>query len=157
MLKVIKYLKGYKMNNFKDYGFEADFEGKILSDIEGYYIGYYVESYPCIKEKQKIPTFWNKNTGNCYKGAGVSNSKFSLKPIKKEWYEKEDNFRIAVKQIKSLNDFTNKDGEIGIMEKFTDDNGISVYVTDGYHTPVQWLECYRPATKEEVLDLLVKD
>ena len=72
------------------------------------------------------------------------------------WYEEKDSFRIAVKQIKSLNDFTEKDGEIFIMEKITDDKGISFYNINRSHTPLLWLECFRPATESEVLSLVYK-
>ena len=137
------------MNNFKDYGFEADFEGKILSDIENYYIGYYIETYTYFKEKQKIPTFWNKNTGNCYKGAGVSNSKFSLKPIKKEWYENPDNFPCLVMY---------KEKEIKLMEYYVESSkhieAPCLLTSDGlvYHS---LSEC-RLATEEEALKLVKK-
>ena len=76
-------------NNFTDYGFEMpSFEGMIVAiSDENYYIGYYIERYQCIIEPQKIPCFWNVKTGNCYKGAGVSNSKYSLciKPSEPVW------------------------------------------------------------------------
>lgn len=137
-----QYVETKPKNNFKDYGFEADFEGEILSDIEDYYIGYYIETYPCVKEKQKIPTFWNKNTGNCYKGAGISNSKYSLKPIKKEWYENPDNFPVVMIDIETKKPhvaYAYKDGRFQ-TENFT----------------VKFNK-YRPATKEEVLSLLVKE
>ena len=131
-------------NNFEEYGFEADFEGEILSDIEDYYIGYYIETYPCVKEKQKIPTFWNKNTGNCYKGAGVSNSKYSLTTIKKEWYENPDNFPCIVISLK-----TNKPhiayNYNHLEEKIKQETFSS--------KP----DKFRPATKEEVLALLIKE
>lgn len=68
------------INNFIEYGFIApSFNGRIIGSVsDKYYIGYYVESYQALKYPQKIPTFWHKDTGNCYKGAGVSNSKYSL-------------------------------------------------------------------------------
>lgn len=138
------------MNNFKEYGFEADFEGAILSDIEDYYIGYYVESYPCIKEKQKIPTFWNKNTGNCYAGAGVSNSKYTLKPIKKEWYFNKDNFEAYKGKI-----IINKYGNIRMIQSI-DDNKVSTFEQNMYHDILK-VEEWRPATKDEVLSLLVEE
>lgn len=81
---------------------------------------------------------------------------YRLKVEDLAWYEEKDNFRIAVKQIKSLNNFTDKDGKIYIMEKFTDSKGVSSYFTDGYHTPLQWLDYYRPATESEVLSLVYK-
>ena len=132
-------------NNFKDYGFEADFEGEILKEVDGYYIGWIKPEGYNINACR-----WNKE--------GITNYECNvIKPIKKEWYEKEDNFRIAVKQIKSFSDYTDRDGNIYIMEKITDNKGMSSYNTNGYHTPLKWLECYRPATKEEVLSLLVKE
>lgn len=131
------------MNNFKEYGFEADFEGAILSDIEDYYIGYYVESYPCLKEKQKIPTFWNKNNGSCYKGAGVSNSKYTLKPIKKEWYENPDNFPCVV---------LDRNYNMYLAKGINIDN----FLTQEFNRQIGYVEHFRPATKEEILSLLVK-
>lgn len=130
------------MNNFKDYGFEADFEGKILSDIEDYYIGYYIETYPYLKEKQKIPTFWNKNTGNCHKGAGISNSKYSLKPIKKEWYENPDNFPCLL---------------IDDSKEPADQNKFWYCPSVGIAEQAILFGNLRPAIKEEVLTLLVKE
>ena len=81
---------------------------------------------------------------------------YRLKVKDLAWYEEKDNFRIAVKQIKSLNDYTEKDGEIFIMEKITDNNGISFYNINRSHTPLLWLECYRPATESEALSLVYK-
>ena len=79
---------------------------------------------------------------------------YRLKVKDLAWYEEKDNFRIVVKQIKSLNDYTEKDGEIFIMEKITDNNGISFYNINRSHTPLLWLECYRPATESEALSLV---
>lgn len=138
-------------NNFKDYGFEADFEGEILRKTKhNIYIGYVVDG---IDTEYAIE--WNSKGDNLLSSRFDKN--FNLKPIKKEWYEKEDTFRIAVRQIKSLNDFSPVFGQIQIMQKITDDKGISQYVTGEQHTPVEWLKCYQPATKEEVLSLLVKE
>lgn len=136
-------------NNFKDYGFEADFEGEILKQIDNFYYG-------IVNQHNRFETItWNL-VGRPISGSTALNKYelWELKPIKKEWYEKEDNFRIAVKLTKSINDFKDKDGYVYIMEKFTDKEGGSQYVTDGYHTPIQWLKCYRPATKEEILSLM---
>ena len=81
---------------------------------------------------------------------------YRLKVKDLAWYEEKDNFRIVVKQIKSLNDYTEKDGEIFIMEKISDNNGISFYNINRSHTPLLWLECYRPATESEALSLVYK-
>lgn len=74
------------------------------------------------------------------------------------WYEEKDSFRIAVKQIKSLNNYTEyiEDDRLDIMCKITDTKGVSSYTTNGYHTPLQFLNCYRPATESEVLSLVYK-
>ena len=81
---------------------------------------------------------------------------YRLKVKDLAWYAEKDNFRIVVKQIKSLNDYTEKDGEIFIMEKITYDTGMSSYKINGSHVPLQWLECYRPATESEALSLVYK-
>lgn len=69
-----------KENNFEDYGFlDPVFNGHIVGKVsDTYLIGYYVEHYNIFTFPQKIPCFWNIQTGNCYKGGGVSNSKYSL-------------------------------------------------------------------------------
>lgn len=135
------------MNNFKDYGFEADFEGEILSDIEDYYIGYYIETYPCVKEKQKIPTFWNKYTGNCYAGAGVSNSKYTLKLIKKEWYENPDNIGKAI---------IIEEERLAILKGGINRTVVCIDIQHNAELSINVEKC-RPATKEEALALLVKE
>lgn len=137
------------MNNFKDYGFEGDFEGEILKEYENQFVGMVYQN------EANFGCSWDKK-GRCLQPNGFGYINMNLKPIKKEWYEKEDNFRIAVKLTKSINDFKDKDGYVYIMEKFTDKKGASQYITDGYHTPIQWLKHYRPATKEEVLSLMIK-
>ena len=51
-------------------------------------------------------------------------------------------------------EFRFKDGEIFIMEKITDDKGMSSYKINDSHMPLQWLECFRPATESEALSLV---
>ena len=63
-------------NNFKDYGFTAEFEGEILKEIDNQYIGYYKSSNDTI-----IPTIWDK------KGNNIHNTAYNLIPYNKEWFE----------------------------------------------------------------------
>ena len=63
---------------------KPDFECELIAIIGEYCIGYYEVYYRAVKGKQKIPTFWNLKTGNCYKGGGVSNSAYSLIPTKEK-------------------------------------------------------------------------
>ncbi len=77
-----------KPNNFKDYGFETpDFDGAIVGEMVGsspdskdiYYIGYYTRVFKALTYPQRMPCFWNKETGACCLGAGVADSRYSLK------------------------------------------------------------------------------
>lgn len=125
------------MNNFKDYGFEADFEGEILKEVKDcrnqkYYIGYSIDireglGYP-------YPKAW-LSSGACIDDDNNIVEDFSLKPIKKEWYENPDNFPCLVFSSK-INDFM---------------------VLDRPLVPLKLNDEFRPVTKEEVLTLLVKE
>jgi len=69
------------INNFKDYGFTADFEGEILSEVCGDYFGHILNV---------APVKWDKDSGLCfiYNGShNVSHSKYNLTQIKKEWFK----------------------------------------------------------------------
>lgn len=72
-------------NNFKDYGFEADFEGEILKEVGDYYVGYFISGDNIIHSCQ-----WN-SLGVGYSPHNISGL-YNLKPIKKEWYLDNDNF-----------------------------------------------------------------
>ena len=63
-------------NNFKDYGFTADFEGEILKEIGNQYIGYCKSSNDTI-----IPTIWDE------RGNSIHNTAYNLTPYNKEWFE----------------------------------------------------------------------
>jgi len=70
-------------NNFKDYGFEADFEGEILKKVEELYIGWV---NCCLDYRNITPCKWTKygkNLSTIQTGANNRN----LTPIKKEWWE----------------------------------------------------------------------
>ena len=125
------------MNNFKDYGFEADFEGEIcFENHNGFYIGY------VNKPVGKIIKQWSKNDGNCFCMEGYDDRQYDLKPIKKEWYENPNNFPCIIIQPNCTGDTTIEDDFL-ILRNIDDYNNFG--------------GVYRHATKEEVLSLLVKE
>lgn len=130
------------MNNFKDYGFEADFEGEILKEIEDMsagkvFIGYIV--YDC-----KVHScVWQYN--GVVITRGVNQLTFNLKPIKKEWYENHENFPCLVIH----------DNKESVLIKYYNKTNNKLISKDSLvHYSID--RC-RPATKEEVLTLLVKE
>lgn len=122
-------------NNFKEYGFEADFEGEILKEVDGVYLGYVIDSGHI--EMLKI-----YKDGSAY--GNRTNRKYFLTPIKKEWYKNPDNFPCVVLD-RNYNMFLVK--------------GLSVdgFLTQEFNRQVGHAEHFRPATKEEILSLLVKE
>lgn len=114
-------------NNFKDYGFEADFEGEILKELDNYLIGYVKHNYN-IKS-----VIWYKRSGSLTNDYSLG-SDFNLKPIKKEWYENPDNFPCVM--------YSNLTHSFFIVDRIED------FILD---------KKYRLATKEEVLKLVVNE
>lgn len=85
-------------NNFEEYGFSGDFEGEILKEIGGIYIGYYIDDniiYSCS---------WIASTGEC-----SIDKNFNLTPIKKPWY-------------KTFEGQILKQNTISFLEKMEDEN-----------------------------------
>ena len=115
-------------NNFKDYGFEADFKGEILKEYENQFVGmvYQNEGF--------FGCSWDKK-GKCLQTKGFGYIDMDLKPIKKQWYENPDNFPCIVYSLK-LNEYI---------------------VLDNHLVPLKLNDWFRPATKEEVLSLLIKE
>jgi len=66
-------------NNFKDYGFEADFEGDIFKEINGYFYGIIKTT-----STRFLPIMWNEKGKQC---EVYTVSLYNLTPIKKEWWE----------------------------------------------------------------------
>lgn len=132
-------IKEKPKNNFEEYGFEADFEGEIcfLNEEDNYYIGYVIRS------GKKILIQWSKR-GFAYNSNDFNVEIYDLKPIKKEWYENPDNFPCIIISLK-----TNKPHIAytynHLEEKIKQEQFSS--------SP----DKFRPATKEEVLSLLVKE
>ena len=128
------------MNNFKDYGFEADFKGEILRKTKhDIYIGYVVDGADA-----DYAIEWNSKGDNLLSSRFDRN--FNLKPIKKEWYENADNFPCLVYHIYNNSFHIATDTTI-------DENSRLIRICDKYRP----YDVFRPATKEEVLTLLVKE
>lgn len=146
------YNIGDLVNNFKEYGFEADFKGEISFESQSYYIGYVLE------DGKKLPRYWTKNLvcfnplATSWQKAELFNSdhKYNLKPIKKEWYEDVKNIG---KVLRAINKDTQLD-ELCIF-KFKGDDSITATGLDGKDF-IGFFSTFRPATKEEVLSLLVE-
>lgn len=127
-----QYVYTKPKNNFKDYGFEADFEGEILKELEEKFIGIAWNEY----EKDFYPRQWHKN-GKCF-----CSSEYNLNPIKKEWYENHDNFPCIIISLK-----TNKPH---IAYNY---NHLEEKIKQETFSAKP--DKFRPATKEEVLSLLI--
>lgn len=141
----IEELEEQKMkNSFEKFGFE-EFEKqyetrKVISinlcfeNHANFIIGY-IETI-----NGKFEKMWNKN-GECFSLDGDSQNRYNLTPLKKEWYEKEENFPCVA----------TKDGNnFHILESIDDLKRACIY-------PDIKKEGFRPATKEEVLKLLIKE
>ena len=127
-----------KLNNFKDYGFEADFEGEILKNIGDYYVGYVCRDSCTIIDSTK----WD------LKGNDVDIEEHHLTPIKKEWYENNQN----VGKIISI------DETLGVFKSYSKENETIIYISlvNNLEYIIHISKC-RPATQEEILSLLVKE
>lgn len=127
-------------NNFKDYGFEADFEGEILKEIDNFYYG-------IVNQYNKFETItWNL-VGRPISGSTALNKYelWELKPIKKEWYENPDNFPCLVIH----------DNKESVLIKYYNKTNNKLISKDSLvHYSID--RC-RPATKEEILSLLIEE
>ena len=126
------------MNNFKDYGFEADFEGEICFQDDDFnrFFGFIVE------DGKKLARSWNK-----YGVSGMS-YEYDLTPIKKPWYENID----CKKPAHFIDLETNT---LGLAHGYNM-NG-DYCLNDFWKNSLSHISNARPATKEEVLTLLVKE
>lgn len=120
-------------NNFEEYGFTADFKGEIFAKREDfandiYYFG------SVTSDETLIPVCWDDD-GFCFTGYDYDKDnqvkEYKLTPIKKEWYEIEENFPCIIVDSSGNFDVT--------YERYRD------------------IENHRPATKEEVLRLVVDE
>ena len=117
------------LNNFKEYGFEADFEGKILGSHKGYLFGWikYLDSLGIVTiDAMK----WNEDGFSYY-------NNYNLTPIKKEWYEelKYPCILFNGKRFRTMN------------KPFKKQKSLDRLIDEGYRLP----------TKEEILSLYYAD
>lgn len=125
-------------NNFKEYGFTGNFEGIIIQQLDsGIHLGYVVI------DGDEYSATWDKD-GYC-----IENDMHNLKPIKREWYENPDNIGKII-----FYDVFDKE-ELGVFKKYKD-NWVSFISLDSGQTFEQKAYKVRPATKEEVLSLVIK-
>lgn len=137
---------------FKKYGFEVPQHNNVLKveitdkidlrlctcldeNIDFSYVGY------VLCEDGVIPVEWNIN-GYC-----VTDSSFNLTPLKKPWYEDRNNYGQMI-----IREGNNSVKTIGIFMKYED--GI-IYGIDKYGEFTCAYNIARPATKEEVLQLVI--
>jgi hypothetical protein len=120
------------LNNFREYGFTADFEGEILKKVGEYYMGYIIED-----SGLPLSANWDKQ-GLEYTKQGLQYSMitvYNLKPIIKHWYNDESNFPAIIINI-ATNEF-----ELLNKQNFYKHNS----------------DIYRLATKSEIESLYYKD
>lgn len=127
-------------NSFNKFGFETpEFEGEILKVVNGGYIGVI---------KDIVPVKWNYN-GKCLDFGVTSPEEYNLTPIKKPWYENEDNIgKLLIK--KNTNLFF---CFIGVE----DNCPITIDLRNGVECTFKNHEDLRPSTKEEVLKLVADE
>lgn len=137
-------------NNFKDYGFEADFKGHIYEFLDPYYIGYIIDKH----NKRQLVRFWNIK-GQCFNPLVTrpneinksQDSCFNLKPIKKEWYEQESKFEDYKGKL-----IINRYGNVRKIQSI-DLVKVSTAEQNMYHDTLKVQE-WRLVTKEEINDLI---
>ena len=119
-----------KKNNFEEYGFTADFKGEIFfEDNARLLIGKLDDNTAC---------FWDSINGHCFEiYTNKRVSMYDLTPIEKEWYEKEENFPCVI--------FNKKTKMLCVINNIFD-----------WNSSFENTSKYRPATKEDLLSLLVE-
>ena len=132
-------------NNFKEYGFEAYFKGEIFKEIDSVFYGIVYSEY----FERNIVCEWD-SSGNVISNYKINGDYYKLIPIKKEWYENLDNFPCLViyedKNIKLM-------GSYSKTNKFRTEPCLVTAEGGVYHS----LSKCRPATKEEVLTLIIEN
>ena len=131
-----------RLNNFEEYGFTADFEGEILKTVSDYYVGWLTGNDGICS------ALWNKSTGLAIMGYRGSfycgNSSYNLKPIKKEWYEDENNIGKAL--------YDTVEDKV-VLLTWLDEKGNVMKNNDN---TIYRHERFRRATKVEALSLYIK-
>ena len=134
----MKNIVSNKINNFEQYGFTGDFEGEILKEFDEFYIGWATYT----DDSGITPCQWFKKDNRYgFKHGEDRQHNRSLTQLK--WYEDKNNIgKLIVAPCGFIKLFTKND----FHNRFSfNDKGIS--------NPIK---CYRPATKEDILTLLIK-
>lgn len=133
-----QYVESKPKNKFKDYGFEANFEGEILKEVDRHYIGWARLNFGVVS----ISINKDTNILSHYFGS------FKLNQIKKEWYENSDN----------IGKFISINNTLGIFKSYAKENETIIYINlvNNLEYIIHISKC-RPATQEEVLSLLIKE
>lgn len=137
-------------NNFKEYGFEADFEGEILKFIVGRGVDDGIATdrflgWVKLIDKNEIVMIEWWSDGICR--SGIKDNNYNLTPIKKPWYAQEENFE---KHIGKL--IINKFGEIRQILSI-DNNKVNTSQQNMYHDTLISQE-WRLVTEEDTTKLI---
>ena len=139
-------IKEEPKNNFKDYGFEADFGGEILKELldkseRKIYIGYYIGDndvkYPCI---------WD-SFGECGFCCSAKYKNRNLRKIIPKWFENPDNFEAYKGKL-----ITNKHNDIRKIE-YIYNNCVDVGIECIYHEDLI-VDEWQLVTKEDIKQLI---
>lgn len=136
-------------NNFKEYGFNADFKGYIYEFLYPYYVGYVVDT-----DARKLLRIWNED-GLCINPLTTTTNKFKdfnevnfkLIPINLTWYKDEENFENYTGKL-----ITNKYGNVRKIQSI-DNLKVSTAEQNMYHDILKSEE-WRLLTKEEIENLI---
>lgn len=137
-------------NNFKEFGFEANFEGYIYEFLKPYYVGYVVDRH----DARKLLRIWNEDglclnplTTNVVRFKDFHEVNFRLIPINLPWYKNEDNFENYTGKL-----IINKYGNVRKIQSI-DNLKVSTAEQNMYHDILKSEE-WRLLTKEEIENLI---
>ena len=140
-----------KLNNFKEYGFTADFDGEIkFIDSFGHHFGIcsWSNEMPTATMEDQ-PVFWIN--GECHLILKETIKKIpsrNLTPIKKEWYKNaESMFKLVIYQ----------DVLYTLSRWYRDTSNVELIDINKAITKTVNVKDVRPATQEEILSLLIKE
>lgn len=131
-------------NNFKEYGFEGDFEGEIFKKVNNELYGIVYREFG-----NNWLLVWDSKSGKCYDNDG-GYINYYLTPIKKPWYAQEENFEKYQGKL-----ITNKFGEVRKIQ-YVDSNKVSTTQQNMYHDILNVQE-WRLVNEEDITKLIYKE
>ena len=133
-------------NNFKEYGFESDFEGEIFKKINNELFGIIFKK----DNASSLVVIWSNRTGKCYGNEAQEYQEYNLTPIKKPWYTQEENFEKYQGKL-----IINKFGEVRKIQ-YVDNNKVST--THLYMYPDTLIsQEWRLVNEEDTIKLIYKE